>query len=267
MSGAHFCLRRFPMRRKLVFALFIFVCPALTYCQAQTSKQPSSAGASSNVENEIKEAIRQRLEAVHRGDAKAYVTYFGDDCIITGDNGALVKPEAIVKEWTDDIHSGATFKASDLMDFQVHSYGDIAVATFRIDLDQDREGQKLFEAARFTDVFARRGGRWLLVAHHETPIPNARRVAVKVDPAIFDAYAGEYQITPTFIVKVKREGDKLMDQWPGTTGFDEDIPVSETTFVARGELGEAIYIKDASGKVSHFILRTSLGDLIAKKIK
>jgi hypothetical protein len=105
------------------------------------------------------------------------------------------------------------------------------------------------------------------VAHHETPIPNARRVAAKVDPKVFDAYVGEYQITPNYIVKVKREGDKLMDQWPGDAVYTEDVPVSESTFVAKGELGEVIYVKDDTGKVSHFIVRTGLGDLIATKIK
>ena len=158
-------------------------------------------------------------------------------------------------------------QGSEPLDVQVHAYGDIAIANFRIELDQDLGGQKLFETSRFTDVFARRGGRWLLVAHHETPIPNARRVAVKVDPTVFDAYAGDYQMTANYIVKVKREGDKLMDQWPGGPGYTEDVPVSESTFVARGELGEVIYVKDETGKVSHFIFRTGLGDLIAKKIK
>jgi ketosteroid isomerase-like protein len=201
------------------------------------------------------------------GTQKRTRVYFGDDCIITGDNGALVKPEQIANEWANDLHSGIIYKGGEPMEVQVHAYGDIAVANFRTELDQDWSGQKLLETSRFTDVFARRGGRWLLVAHHETPIPNARRVAVKVDPTVFDAYAGEYQITPSFIVKVKREGDKLMDQWPGGTGYDEDVPVSETTFVARGELGEVIYVKDETGKVSHFIVRTGLGDLIAKKIK
>jgi ketosteroid isomerase-like protein len=253
------------MNRKLVFALFILACPALTYCQ--TSKQTSSVATSARVEDEIRNAIHEPLDALRRGDAQAYTSYYGDDCIITSDNGALVKPEAIAKEWVDDLHSGATFKASELLDFQVHSYGDIAVASFRIDLDQDRGGQKLFESSRFTDVFARHGGRWLLVVHHETPIPNARLVAVKVDPAVFDAYAGEYQLPLNQIVKIKREGDKLMEQWPGATEYSEEVPVSESTYVARGELGEVIYVKDESGKVTHFIVRTGSGDLIAKKIK
>jgi ketosteroid isomerase-like protein len=256
---------RTPIKHPLYFAVSVLIFPALAYWQA--SKEPAPVRESAKVENEVKEAIHQRLDALRRGDVKAYISYYGEECIVTGDNGALLKPEDIAKEWADDHHSGIVFKGGEPMDVQVHAYGDMAVASFRTELDQDWAGQKLFESSRFTDVFARRAGRWLLVAHHETPIPNARRVAVKVDPAIFAAYAGEYQITPTFIVKVKREGDKLMDQWPGTTEFDEDIPVSKTTFVARGELGEAIYVKDESGKVSHFILRTGLGDLIAKKIK
>jgi ketosteroid isomerase-like protein len=253
------------MKCCLAVMLSILVCPALAHCQA--SNATSSAGTSSNVEREVKEAIRQRLDALRRGDAKIYVSYFGDDCIITSDNGALVKPEDIAKEWADDLHADITFKGGEPLDIQVHAYGDIAVASFRTELDQDWSGQKLFEDSRFTDVFARRGGRWLLIAHHETPIPNARRVAIKVDPAVFDAYAGEYQITPNYIVKIKREGDKLMDQWPGGAGYTEEVPVSDTTFVGRGEIGEVIYVKDETGVVNHFIVRTSLGDLVAKKIK
>jgi ketosteroid isomerase-like protein len=253
------------MKRKVVLALLLLAWPALACCQA--GKEPSSAPLSTSVESEVKEAIRQRLDALRRGDAKAYVSFFSDDCIITGDNGALVKPEAIAREGADNHRSGITFKGGDPLDLQVHAYGDVAVASFRTEIDQDWGGQKLFEDSRFTNVFARRAGRWLLVAHHETTIPNARRVAAKVDPALFDAYAGEYQLPPNQIVKIKREGDKLMECWPGATEYSEEVPVSESTFVARGELGEVIYVKDENGKISHFIVRTALGDLIAKRIK
>lgn len=168
------------MKQQLYFALSISIVPALAY--SQVSKEPSPVQVSAKVENEVKEAIHQRLDAVRRGDVKAYISYFGDDCIVTSDNGALVRPEEIAREWANDTHSGIVFKGTEPMDLQVHAYSDMVVANFRIELDQDWGGQKLFESSRFTDVFARRGGRWLLVAHHETPIPNARRVAVKVDP-------------------------------------------------------------------------------------
>jgi hypothetical protein len=44
------------------------------------------------------------------------VSYFGDDCIITSDNGALVKPEGIAKEWADDLHADITFKGGEPLD-------------------------------------------------------------------------------------------------------------------------------------------------------
>ena len=245
--------------------LSIFLVPTLA-C-GQVRNELPSVQHSAAVESEIKQAIHQRLDALRRGDAKTYLSYFGDDCIVTSDNGELTKPENIAKEWGDDTHSGVVYKGSEPMELTVHVYGDMAVVSLRIELDQDWAGQKLFEDSRFTDVFARRAGRWLLVAHQETPIPNARRIAAKVDPVLFDAYAGQYQLPPNQIVTIKREGDRLMECWPGAIEFSEEVPVSESTFVARGELGEVIYVKDDHGKVSHFIVRTSLGDLIARKIQ
>jgi hypothetical protein len=141
------------------------------------------------------------------------------------------------------------------------------VASYRLELDEDWAGQKLFGASRFTDVFALREGRWLLVAHQETPQPNARRLAAQVDPALYDAYAGEYRITPGYAIEVKREGNKLMERWPGDAGYVEDVPVSESTFVARGEAGMTVYVKDQDGKVGKLIYRTSSGDLVGKRTK
>jgi ketosteroid isomerase-like protein len=252
-------------KRQVVVTLFILSSPAIAFCQA--SKQPSPAVASSKVESEIKDAILQRLDALNRGDMKSYLSYFADDCIFIVDNGAVMKPQAVIKGSAHEREHGIIERRDDPVEFRIRSFGDTAVASFRINYDEDWAGQKLYGSSRLTDVFARRGGRWLLVAHDEIPIPNARRVAVKVDPRVFDAYAGEYQLTPNFIVRVKREGDNLMEQWPGDVEFSADVPVSETTFVARGSGGESIYVKDASGRVTHFILRDASGDLIAKKIK
>jgi len=254
------------MQRRIIISLFLLISAGLMHQQASRS-EASSPQVTSSIENEIQETIQQRLDALRRRDAKTYLSYFAEDCIVTSDTGALIKPEGIAKEWADSIPSGITYKGSVPLDVQVHAYGDIAVASFRLELDEDWGGQKLYGASRLTDVFARRGGRWLLVAHQETPVPKARRLAVKVNPTLFDAYAGEYQITPSYIIKVKREGDKLMEQWPGDTSYTEDIPVSESMFVVRGEPGLSIYVKDRSGKVTHFISRTIAGDLIAKKTK
>jgi ketosteroid isomerase-like protein len=257
------------MKGRLVAMLLLSAYPILAHCQ--DVKSPPSKGSSSKsskIASEVKEVIRQRHDALRRGDVKTYLSYFADDCIITDDDGSVTHtPQSIAKTWGDDHRYGIAYQGGELTEFAVRASGVTAVARYRVDLDEDWSGQKIYPSYRDTDVLVRRAGRWLLLSHTETPIPYARRLAVKVDRALLDAYTGEYHLTPNYIVKVKREGDQLMEQWPGEKDFSPDLPVSESTFVSRGSLGQVIYVRDQDGKVTHFIFRTESGDVIAQKTK
>jgi ketosteroid isomerase-like protein len=257
------------MSIKPVFVfLFVLAIASLPIATQKVARaEVSTPQVFPKVEAEVRDAIHQRLAAVRREDAKAYGGFFAEDCLLTSDSGARVKAEDIARDWSRDNHSGISYHGSEALDLTIHVYAETAIASYRLELDEDWAGQRLSGASRVTDVFAHRNGRWLIIAHQETPIPNLRRVAVQVDPDVFDAYAGEYEFMPEYVVKVKRQGDKLMDLWPGDADYVEDVPIDQNTFVARGEPGEMIYVKDANGKVTHFILRTVGGDLIAKKTK
>jgi len=260
------------MQRHLIPILLLSVCPLFAHCQggakAAAKDLPSaSSNASPKITSEIEEVIRQRHDALRRGDVKIYLSYFTSDCIITDDDGSVLDPQKIAKDWDDNQRAGITYKQGELTAFVVRLYGGTAVVRYRVDLDEDWSGQKIYPSYRETDVLVRRARRWLLASHTETPIPYLRQLPVKVNPSLFDDYAGEYQLTPNFIIKVKREGDQLTEQWPGETEFSADLPVSESTFVSKGSLGQIIYVRDQTGKVTHFIFRTASGDLIGKKTK
>jgi hypothetical protein len=47
---------------------------------------------------------------------------------------------------------------------------------------------------------------------------------VKVDPKIYDSYAGEYQVTPTFTIIITSENGKLMAQATGQQKFEHPRP-------------------------------------------
>ncbi|MBS1812419.1 MAG: serine hydrolase [Acidobacteria bacterium] len=95
-------------------------------------------------------------------------------------------------------------------------------------------------------------------------IPQAKIIA-QVDPKIYDAYVGDYQLAPNFILTVTREGDRLMTQATGQ-GKIEIFPESETRFFPKAMEAHLVFVKDASGKVSHLILHQN-GEHQAKKIK
>ena len=84
---------------------------------------------------------------------------------------------------------------------------------------------------------------------YQTPV---QRVAVAVDPAIFDAYAGRYQLGPDFILTVTREGDRLMTQATGQQKL-EVFPESETKFFAKAVDIQITFVNEG-GKVTHLIL-------------
>ena len=83
-------------------------------------------------------------------------------------------------------------------------------------------------------------------------VPVVRTVA-KVDPKAYDAYVGQYQLAPTFILTVTREGDRLMTQATGQ-GKLEVFPESDTKFFLTVVDAQITFVKDDSGKVTHLIL-------------
>ena len=55
---------------------------------------------------------------------------------------------------------------------------------------------------------------------------------VAVDPKAYDAYVGEYEVSPTFKVAVFKEGEKLMTQATNQPAF-ELFPDGEDKFFLR----------------------------------
>jgi len=94
-------------------------------------------------------------------------------------------------------------------------------------------------------------------------IPRAR-VAIKVDPKIFDAYVGQYQVSPNLVLTITREGDRLMAQPTGQPKF-ELHPESETKFFSEVD-ALVTFVKDSQGQVTSLILNLG-ADRLAKKIK
>lgn len=88
----------------------------------------------------------------------------------------------------------------------------------------------------------------------------------KVDPAVFDAYVGEYQINERLVFTVTREGDKLMGQMGNQPKLELE-PVSETQFAVTAVKANISFEKDASGKVTGLVLQQGARTVNAKKIK
>lgn len=96
-------------------------------------------------------------------------------------------------------------------------------------------------------------------------VPKERR-QITLDPKIYDAYAGQYEVAPNFVLTITRDGNKLMGQATGQPGA-ELFPESETKFFLRVVDAQITFTKDEKGRVTGLILHQGGRNTPAKKIK
>jgi CubicO group peptidase (beta-lactamase class C family) len=89
---------------------------------------------------------------------------------------------------------------------------------------------------------------------------------VSVDPAVYDAYVGQYQLTPTFFITVTKENNRLFGQGTAQPRF-ELFPESETKFFLKAVRGKITFVRDNKGNVIKLIVHSSDGEEVGKKIK
>ena len=91
------------------------------------------------------------------------------------------------------------------------------------------------------------------------------KVVAKIDPAIYDSYAGQYTVGPGVSFSVIREGDKLMVALPGQPKI-EVFPESETRFFVRLVDAQVTFIRNDKGETTGLLFEMSGQRLRAKKV-
>jgi CubicO group peptidase (beta-lactamase class C family) len=103
------------------------------------------------------------------------------------------------------------------------------------------------------------------LAHGNNVVLTSERKEIYIDPKIFDAYVGSYQLAPKFILTVTRDGDHFMMQ---ATGQDqvEIFPESDHDFFARVIDAQITFVMDSQGHATELILHQH-GDRHAPRVQ
>jgi len=94
-------------------------------------------------------------------------------------------------------------------------------------------------------------------------IPKVR-TSIKIDPKIYDAYVGQYELASNFIITITRENNHLFAQATGQPKF-RIYPESETKFFLKAVDAQITFIKNDEGEVTQLILHQYGRDYLAKK--
>ncbi|HXS74980.1 MAG TPA: nuclear transport factor 2 family protein [Terracidiphilus sp.] len=146
------------MKPTLVFALLLATA-ALTAQQ----RESRSRAQQQRVEQIIRTRDTERIQAQIHADAEALARLYADDFIGVGPSGTVrTKPQVIT-----DFTSGALkFQSITTDEVQVRVYGNTAVETGRSTMQGQDKGRPVPQETRFTRVWVKQQGHWLLVTNH-----------------------------------------------------------------------------------------------------
>lgn len=136
---------------------------------------PADMGRGSASAADVDREIRRLEEvewgrAVARKDTAWFQRHIASEAVFTTGRTGKVTTKA---QEMADILSPTTGGGEDkVQELRVQSYGDAAVATFKLDTrGTDRNGP-YHRVARYTEVWISRDGRWQLAASHSSLIPG-----------------------------------------------------------------------------------------------
>jgi ketosteroid isomerase-like protein len=111
----------------------------------------------------LTELNRDYIRSVQHGDVRRFDEILADDFLCSNPDGSLVDRKAFLEQTAEPV----TIANLEAHDVTVRLMGDFAIIHARTTYARP-DGQA--GAGRYTDVWARRGGRWLAVSAHVTRI-------------------------------------------------------------------------------------------------
>lgn len=247
------------MMRTIVASALVLA--AFLVCFGQTVQGPAQAGKD---EQDLRRLEDDWLASYQRGDKAAFDPIVSDDFTGTDESGKVrnkAQERELIQAPPSSINTSLTNQ-----DVQVRIYSDTAVVIGRIVAKIQPGGQAgITFQSRFTDTFLRRQGRWQVVARHYSRLPP-ERTAIKLDPLIYDAYVGQYELAPGFVITISKEGDKLMTQGTGQPKF-ELLAESQIGFFIKDFSALFIFLRGDKGEVSQLITIQDARIIAAKRMK
>ena len=111
---------------------------------------------------------KKRMQAMATKDTATLESLIADDLIYTHSSARLDTKRSLI----DNMTSGSTvYTVVEPSDVKAQDLGDTVVLTGIAQIKVTANGNPLAFGVRFTDVYARRGGRWQMVTWQSTKLP------------------------------------------------------------------------------------------------
>jgi uncharacterized protein (TIGR02246 family) len=150
---------------RIAIALILSV--LLAACATPQSDQTGSAKAGA----EIMAAAQGWCEVYNSRDPQRITAYYAPDAVFWGTSSKTVRANpAQIMEYFKPA-PGRPNARVEIMEQHVQAYGDTGIVTGIYNFSDIQDGKRVPRPSRFSMVFNKRGGAWVLVQHHSSQMP------------------------------------------------------------------------------------------------
>ena len=158
-----------------------------------------------------------------------------------------------------------------------------AIAIFKLNVQAYPESANTYDS--LGEAYMEQGNIELSILNYKKSIElnqgneNARNMLIKmgvdveklskdvvVAPEILQTFVGKYQLAPSFIITITRDGEKLMAQATGQPGF-EIFPMSETKFFFKVVDAQITFNLNEAGEVESLTLHQGGRNVPGRKVE
>ncbi len=133
----------------------------------------AAAAAATDTAAQVKAATARWIDAFNRKSATDIVALYATDAVFFGTSSPVLRDTpALVRDYFKALPTMGDATIS-IGDQRVQVFGDVAIHSGYYTRTSMQGATPVHNPARFTFVYTRRDGRWLIVNHHSSALPAA----------------------------------------------------------------------------------------------
>jgi|KBSSwiStaDraftv2_1062776.scaffolds.fasta_scaffold214771_2 uncharacterized protein (TIGR02246 family) len=127
---------------------------------------------------DVQAVTRAWAEGMSAHDAERVLALYAPDAVLWGTRSPTIRTDpAKVREYFGILKTVPDSYKAVLGEQHVRVYGDMAINSGSYTFSQIENGKEVLRPARFSFVFRKNDGRWLIVDHHSSAVPQPTPVA------------------------------------------------------------------------------------------
>lgn len=202
-------------------------------------------------------------DAGQRGDGKAMAALL-DDRVLFFNEGGDMATKADMASSTPAAQPGISTKMT-ITDWHCEVHGDVAVASFIDDQQQDWHGQPFHARYRSVETWLRKDAGWKMIGSETIALLDDPQ-SVMLPAATLEDYTGVYEAAPGLRFMFTSHDGNLYASTGGSPPTLQKAEVKDLFFTPGRSRFTKLFERDSLGRVTGFVLRREGHDIRFRRV-